>query len=197
MSKWKAGDYMGSGKSKAQYLGQQQASKSSGGGGVSDSSSQYAALMKKYEKSLKPSKAETKATKGLSELTQSAALGVAKQGQEVMPMDLITGAQRSITEQASLKAAPYKDIIAAEQAKRGAASDVLSAESGLLEKQMAAEEAASTKAQDYQNQLSLIAARRSGGGTSGGKLTSVSKKVGRNTIYGTFNPTTGEYKWNE
>jgi len=179
-------------KNQAKKLGSKQAAKTSG---ISDTSAQYSALMKKYEKTLNPSKTETKAAKQLGDITQSRDLGIAKQGQETMPMDLITGAQKSITEQASLKAAPVSSLIAAEQAKRGAASDVLSAQSGLLKEKMSEESAVVSEAQKQRDVLAQIAARK-GGGTSS-KLTSVSKKVGRNTVYGTFNPSTGEYKWNE
>lgn len=164
--------------------------------GIGDTSSQYSALMKKYQKTLTPSKTETKATKQLGDITTAGELGVAKQGQEVMPMDLITGAQRAITEQTSLKSAPLSRLIASEQAKRGAASDVLSAQSALLKEKMSAESAAATEAQKQRDVLAQIAARKSGGGGTQ-KLQSVQKKVGRNTIFGTYNPSTGEYSWQE
>lgn len=159
--------------------------------------SQYSALMKKYEKTLSPSSTEKKAQKSLDKLTTSYEGGVAKTGQETMPMDLITGQKKGLLDQYGVQAGTYQRTIAGEQAKRGAASDILSAESRLVESQMSAEADKAKQSQDFQNQLALIAARKSGGSAKKTSLQSVSKKVGRTTVYGTFDPTTGEYKWSE
>ena len=129
--------------------------------------SQYKALMKKYEKTLTPSDTENKATSALNDLTTSAEAGIAKAGQEVVPMGLITGQQKAITEQQSLKSAPLSRTIAAEQAKRSAASDVLKNQSSLLESQMKIQADNAAKATTLQDQMSLAAYKKRIGGGGG------------------------------
>ena len=145
-NQWKAGNYKNSGMSKSGYMAKNQAGKSSGGGGGDGQSSQYSALMKKYNESLNPSKAENKATDALNKLTTSEEKGLSRAGSGSIPMGLITSQQKAITDNFNLQSAPLSRTIASEQAKRQAASDSLSAEGTMLANQQKSTDSTSSVA---------------------------------------------------
>ena len=142
-NKWKAGNYMGSGKSKSQYLGTQS------GGGVAPTDA-YSALMSKMENSAKPSKAEKNISKQLTgmETQKGKSLNDAL-GRPVM-QGFVTGQQAAIEDRYSKLTQPLTAKLSNLMQQRGAYSDVLNKEAGIVQQRQAQANADRAAAMDQQ-----------------------------------------------